>query len=87
MLYLEENLLQPIRTTTLDLGVTRHQNGISAAGVSQTSFDVIVASRNGGCFPRLWNRLFGLDALTILEARKFDSIAGNFTDKNSKLLG
>ena len=52
--------------------------------VSQTSFlrETIVASRNGGCFLRLWNRLFGLDALAILEARKFDSTAGNFIDKN-----
>lgn len=83
MLYLEDNLLQPIRTTTLDLGVTRHQHRIFVI-VSQTSFlgETIVASRNGGCFLRLWNRLFGLDALAILEARKFDSTAGNFTDKN-----
>ena len=49
----EENLLQPIRSTTQVWLMTRHQYGISA-GVPRTVFrGVLVASRNVGCFLRL----------------------------------
>ena len=63
----ERNFLQPIGSTTQTWVVTRHQYGISAL-VSQTSFsgETIVASRNVGCFLRLFPRVNAMLPMKLL---------------------